>query len=234
MGKLEKKNKTVTAVVEKKVLTPTVVPNSDDILQRVKKDLDASDLGDFCRLRASIGLVTYRDMNAYGDWESRLVQMFPNRSTRTLRRHMQEARRFLSAVGVKPQDAFNMMLEMNEDDVRKFVAAQADGKKALPEKGVAKQIALANKFTNAVVSYSSGEKPEVEPPKPKRLTKEEEDSARRDFALSVSRRVREWSEDRKTIRTLETDTLETILSELTLSVQVIKGEIREREANGVK
>ena len=215
-------------------VTPTVEPNSDDILKQVRADLDSADLGDFCRLRAAIGLVNFRELNAHGDWEKRVFEMFPNRAPRTIRRHMQNGRKFLAQVGVEAGDAYRKLVSMGADEVRGFIAAKAAGGKQLPERGVPKKLAAENRFTNAVVCFAAGERPGEAPAKPKRLTKEEEDLARREFALAVSRRVREWSGDVRPLRTLDTETLETIMSELTLSLNVVKGELREREANKVK
>lgn len=239
MKETNKKTNTVAAaraLVKKdaEVLTPVVEASDNDILSQVKSDMQAADLGDFCRLRAGLGLENFRELNAAGNWEERMMQMFPERTPRTLRRYMSNGRKFLDAVGVDAKTAYEKLMTLSADDVRGLIAARSEGAKALPEKGVAKQIAIANRITNAVAAYSAGEKPAAAEAKPKAISKQDEINARNLFALGLSRKVRDWGEDAKLVRTMATETLETVQAELTLVVGILKAELRSREANGVK
>lgn len=225
--------KAVTALAEGRnavPATPEIMMDNKSLLRQVGDDMANAELGDFCRLRAGVGLLRFREMNPHGEWMAEMAAAFPNRSPRTLQRYMQQASKFIGQLGVGAEAVHSKMMALDVETLRAQIAAPESERKLLPERGVAKSAAIENKITNAVVAYSAGEKPE--PPKPVhvKISKEEEMQTRVDYAMGLATKVQIWTSDARTIRTLPTETLESVRAIIVLAVDSLKNELRSREA----
>ncbi len=223
----------VTALAEAKkaeVVTPEVMLDGKNLLKQVGEDMASAELGDFCRLRAGVGLLRFREMNPHGEWMNEMAAAFPNRSYRTLSRYMQQASKFIGQLGVGADAVHQKMMALDVDTLRAQICAPASERKLLPERGVAKAAALDNKITNAVVAYSAGEKVEAPKPQHVKISKEEEMQTRVAYAAALAAKLQMWIGDSRTIRTLPTEPLESMRAVLVLVTDALKNELRTREA----
>lgn len=83
----------------------------------IGEDLNRAEVGRFCMLRAGVGLLCYKGMSEFGEWEARLMELCPGKSPRTLQNYMKIARDCLTERGISPELAWN--------ELRKFDAASA-------------------------------------------------------------------------------------------------------------
>ena len=239
-----KKNDTVAAaqaLVKKpsvEVVTPDVMMDDAGMVRQIREDMANAELGDFCRLRAGVGLVNFRELNAHGQWMGEMMKAFPGKSARTLQRYMQNAGKWLAMVGVETGRAYEKLMSINVEDLKKTIALPPSERKALPERpcsGVSKAVAADNRIVNAIVSYAAGDEPTAdEPKKPARISREEERETMRQYAVSLGVKVRDWAEGGRNVKTMDTETLELVQADLTLVVSQIKAELRQRDSNGVK
>lgn len=218
------------------VVTPEVMPDDKRLAQQVAEDIGNAELGAFCRVRAGVGLCNIRELNAHGAWETRMRELFPGKTDRTLRRYMQDGRKFCAAVDMDAQHVYEKMMAVDVKRLQQLAAQPADKRKALPVRGVARDEAAGNRVMNALVLLASGEKPEADKPKDKAkaLTMAEKAEAWRDYTTTLAGKLREWGDNALTWKALETDDLERFRSELVLVIGQIKDELRSREENGVK
>ena len=239
-----KKNDTVAAaqaLVKKpsvEVVTPDVMMDDAGMVRQIREDMANAELGDFCRLRAGVGVVNFRELNAHGQWMGEMMKAFPGKSARTLQRYMQNAGKWLAMVGAETGRAYEKLMSINVEDLKKTIALPPSERKALPERpcsGVSKAVAADNRIVNAIVSYAAGDEPTAdEPKKPARISKEEERETMRQYAVSLGVKVRDWAEGGRNVKTMDTETLELVQADLTLVVSQIKAELRQRDSNGVK
>ncbi len=237
MKKQDKKNDNrKNAVVAKnaEVVTPEVMPNDAEMAAQIAEDMRNAELGAFCRVRAGVGLCNFRELNAHGEWEKRMLALFPSKSDRTLRRYMQEGRKFCERVELDAGRVYDKMMAVDVKRLQAMAALPAAERKALPVRGVAKDEAAANRVMNALVLMAAGEKPVVEKPKAKALTAAEKAEAWRDYTAKLADSLREWGENQMTWKALETDDLEQFRAGLVLVAGCIKEELRKREENKVR
>jgi hypothetical protein len=221
-------------VVPVEVVTPEVMPNDAQIAAQIAEDIRNAELGAFCRVRAGVGLCNFRDMNAHGMWEARMIEMFPGKSRSTLFRYMQQGRKFCEQVSLDAGRVYDKMMRVDVKALQAQAALPADQRKALPVRGVAKSEAEGNRVMNALVLMAAGERPEAEKPKAKPLTASEKAAAWRDYTASLGEKLRDWGDNPLTWKALETDDLEKFRAELVLVVGLVKDELRSREENAVK
>ena len=238
-----KKNDTVAAaqaLVKKpsvEVVTPDVMMDDAGMVRQIREDMANAELGDFCRLRAGVGLVNFRELNAHGQWMGEMMKAFPGKSARTLQRYMQNAGKWLAMVGAETGLAYEKLMSINVEDLKKTIALPPSERKALPERpcsGVSKSVAAENRIVNAIISYAAGDEMPVPEKKPARISKEEERETMRQYAVSLGVKVRDWAEGGRNVKTMDTETLELVQADLTLVVSQIKAELRQRDSNGVK
>lgn len=89
----------------------------DSMKAIIGEDLNRAEVGRFCMLRAGVGLLCFKGMSEYGEWESRLMELCPGKSPRTLQGYMKIAKDCLTVRGISPERAW--------DELRKFDAASA-------------------------------------------------------------------------------------------------------------
>ena len=213
--KIKKQAKTESReVAPVEVVTPDVMPTDAQIASQIAEDIRNAELGAFCRVRAGVGLCNFRDMNAHGMWEARMIEMFPSKSRRTLFRYMQQGRKFCEQVSLDAGKVYDRMMRVDVKALQEMAAIPAEQRKALPVRGVAKA--------------------EAEKPKAKPLTASEKAAAWRDYTASLGEKLRDWGDNPLTWKALETDDLEKFRAELVLVVGLVKDELRSREENAVK
>lgn len=233
MKKQDKKNAVVVAT-KPEVVTPTVEKSDREIVQQINKDMVLGDLGEFCRKRAGVGLCAIRAFHNHGEWEKRLMELFPSKSLRTLRRYVNAGDEVCKRFDASPHKVYDLLLHMDTERIRQQAEIDLDKRKLLPVRGVSKDEALSNRLFNYVVAITAGEKEQAPTPKAPKLTPEQEAAERRGKVEGYANALRNWSGDRKTLRLLEADALETFAAELTLVVNVIRKELREREQHQAK
>jgi len=86
----------------------------DGIMQQVHADIGNAELGRFFALRAGVGLVATREYMPHGDWGAEIARAFPNRSERTIRRYMSEARDFLAERKLLASDVWHKMVSIDQ------------------------------------------------------------------------------------------------------------------------
>lgn len=224
----------VVPAAKAEVVTPDVMPDDKSMAAQIAEDIRNAELGAFCRVRAGVGLCNFRDMNAHGMWEARMLEMFPTKSRATLFRYMQQGRKFCEQVSLDAGKVYDRMMRVDVAALQKMAALPAEQRKALPVRGVAKAEAEGNRVMNALVLMAAGERPEAEKPKAKPLTASEKAAAWRDYTASLGEKLREWGDNPLTWKALETDDLEKFRAELVLVVGLLKDELRSREENAVK
>ena len=97
-------------VVTPEVVNPVVMPDDKNLAAQITEDINNAELGAFCRVRAGVGLCNIRELNAHGEWEKRLLALFPNRSKATLYRYMQDGRKFCSKVDLDAGRVYEKMI----------------------------------------------------------------------------------------------------------------------------
>ena len=220
--------------VTPEVVNPVVMPDDKNLAAQVAEDIANAELGAFCRVRAGVGLCNIRELNAHGEWEKRLLALFPNRSKATLYRYMQDGRKFCNKVELDAGRVYEKMMAVDVKRLQQMASLPAEERKELPVRGVAKDTAAGNRVMNALVLLAAGDKPTQEKPKAKALTAAEKAEAWRDYTASLAEKLRDWGDNKLTWKALESDDLERFRSALVLLTGLIKDELSDREKNGVK
>lgn len=113
-----KQKKQETAVAKVAQVTALAAADIPTMVDSVASDLTQAGIGTFCMLRAGVGLTCIKQLCDHATWEPRMMELFPNRSPRTLQRYMSQAREFMDAQGVTPEQAWG--------ELSKFDATQVD------------------------------------------------------------------------------------------------------------
>ncbi len=107
-------------------LVPQVEPADMDAMRSIiAEDLNRAEVGQFSMLRAGVGLLCYRAMSGHGEWEGRLMELCPGKSPRTLQLYMQQARQFVDAHGISPEQAWPELSRIDAAQVGKLLAGGA-------------------------------------------------------------------------------------------------------------
>jgi hypothetical protein len=124
---MKQKKEVTTAVVMASaagsMLAATDIPSMVD---SVSSDLTRVGIGTFCMLRAGVGLTCIKQLNDYGEWESRMMELFPNRSLRTLQRYMEQAGEFMDAHGVSPEQAWAELIKIDATQLDSLAIAPTE------------------------------------------------------------------------------------------------------------
>jgi hypothetical protein len=88
----------------------------------IADDLNRAEVGQFSMLRAGVGLLCYRALSGHGEWESRLMELCPGKSPRTLQLYMQQARQFADAHGITPEQAWPELSRIDASQVGLLLA----------------------------------------------------------------------------------------------------------------
>ncbi len=113
-----KQKKQETAVATVAQVTALAAADIPTMVDSVAADLTQAGIGTFCMLRAGVGLTCIKQLSEHATWEARMMELFPNRSPRTLQRYMSQARDFMDAQGVTPEQAW---AELSKFDATKVV-----------------------------------------------------------------------------------------------------------------
>lgn len=224
----------VAAAEKAEAVEAELMPSDSELVQQINRDMTFSELGEFCRKRAGVGLCAIRAFHAHGEWENRLMELFPGKSLRTLRRYVSAGDEVCRRFDAAPDRIYELLARMDTERIRQQAEIDQDRRKLLPVRGVPKAVALENRLFNYVVAITAGEKAEPPAHKATKTTPEQEAAERRANVEGYANSLRNWSSDRKALRLLEADALEAFAAELTLVVNVIRKELRERETHHSK
>jgi len=125
------KNKATKPAPENSEAIASANCRAEGIAQNVRADMQAAEAGMFHALRAGVGLLRIKELSEYGSWEQRMLELFPDKSARSLRRYMQVGGRFLEAKGLKAGSAWDKMSSVRTDRLLADPDGKAD-KKADP------------------------------------------------------------------------------------------------------
>lgn len=219
------KNKTTTAVAK---VTPEDMAEISNILDLVNMDIGNAQIGKVFALRAGVGLIIVKDMCLHGEWKDILPKAMPHRSPRTLRGYQKDAKDWLEQKGLKATDVWNGLYDFNP-----AVLTQENGRLMLPKGGSKDSVPEAAKQLAEYLNEKSEEK-EAEKgnnggddPKPKKLSrKQRRESAAGDMTLAVVKVNAAINNSDWTL--VDTETLDTVASSLTVVAAQIKEELKKR------
>jgi hypothetical protein len=124
---MKQKKEVTTAVVMASaagsMLAATDIPSMVD---SVASDLTQAGIGTFCMLRAGVGLTCIKQLSDHSTWEARMMELFPNRSPRTLQRYMAQARDFMDTQGVTPEQAWAELSKYDATQVMNLMIASPE------------------------------------------------------------------------------------------------------------
>ena len=235
------KNETTKAVAVKKDALPI---DAAAMRTMIGEDLNRAEVGMFAMLRAGVGLLCYKGMSEFGEWEARLLELCPNKSTRTLQTYMQRAREFCEANGVDAESAYAELAKIDASNVSNLVLSApteqrqigsgnsgSEKKNGGKEKSKAPPVpeASAQTFSQMLIDFiqqrQRGKAKEKTPLKP--LTKKE----KVDAAVAESNRIvnstADWIAD-GTWALLPNEELESVAAGMRAAADKIKEECRKR------
>lgn len=175
---------------------------ANSILGQVRQDIDNAELGRFFALRAGVGLIVVKELCAHGEFMGEALRMIPNRTPRTLRRYMDEARGFLDAKALMAHDAW---LPLSQVGSRSGRLLGPGGGEDLPQPASDLADWLAAK---------DAEKKQKEQAAPRPLSSAEKRKAAADLWTGIAGRVTDEGIARQTWQILDQETLETCASAL--------------------
>jgi len=114
---------------------PLVAEDIPAMADMVATDLTQAGIGSFYILRAGVGLTCFKQLCDHSNWEARMMELFPNRSVRTLQRYMKDANEFMETYDVAPEAAWAVLSKFDAQQV----AALANGR-AIAAPGGPRQI----------------------------------------------------------------------------------------------
>lgn len=234
-----------TGVVCAAVATAT---DRDEMRNIIASDLDRAEVGMFSMLRAGVGLLCFKAMSDHGEWESRLMELCPGKSPRTLQTYMKQARDFADSRGITPEQAWPELSKIDAEKVRDLILDAGPDVKQLgtgaePEaaptakrgRGKAKDPAhtdgIDQTFSQMLIDFiqqrkSKGKSKDAPPPRP--LTKREKIDAAIAEANRIINVTADWIAD-GTWALLPDDELESTMAGLRASSDKITQEFRNRK-----
>ena len=121
-----KQTKQETAVAKVAQVTALAAADIPTMVDSVAADLTQAGIGTFCMLRAGVGLTCIKQLCDHATWEPRMMELFPNRSPRTLQRYMSQARDFMDAQGVTPEQAWGELSKFDATQVVNLMIASPE------------------------------------------------------------------------------------------------------------
>ena len=238
----QSKNDAVATVNGSAPLAVTDVPN---MIQQINDDMSGAEVGMFKMLRAGIGLTAIKGMNAHGEWEQRMMELFPNKSPRTLQTYMQRAKPFLAEHKVSAEQAWAELSKLNAEQAVGMLLSSAqpkqigEGEEAGARKRGKKDEAKPDvtvggqPVTEMLMDFIQQRKKEKSPTPAKPLTKAERIKAAAAEAERVRGLVSDYIDD-ATYTLLSLEDLELAKSDLMSASGKLNAEIKAREAKGQK
>ncbi len=230
------------------VAVPMAISEDVDAMRRViAEDLDRAEVGMFSMLRAGVGLLCYKGMSPFGEWESRLMELCPGKATRTLQMYMQRAREFTESHGITPEQAWPELSKIDATQVGSLMLAapqalqigegerpsgHVDAKRGRKAKAEAAPAAGAPTFAQMLMDFiqqrRAGKPKAAEPAKP--LTKREKVEAAICEANRVVNLAADWVAD-GTWALLPDEELESTMAGLRAASDKLREEYRKRSKN---
>lgn len=225
------------------VAVPMAISEDVDAMRRViAEDLDRAEVGMFSMLRAGVGLLCYKGMSPFGEWESRLMELCPGKATRTLQMYMQRAREFTESHGITPEQAWPELSKIDATQVGNLMLAAPQtlqigagdepphaAKRGRKTKAGEAEIAPMPTFSQMLLDFiqqrkAARPKPS-EPAKP--LTKKEKVEAAISEANRVVNVTADWIAD-GTWALLPDEELESTMAGLRAAADKIRAEFKNR------
>lgn len=242
---MKKQTKEVTkALATVNQETGLALPDMSNMVQQINDDMRGAEVGLFKTIRAGIGLTAIKAMNEWGAWEQRMMELFPNKSARTLQIYMQRAKPFLADTMLTAEQAWADLSKMDLDQAVGLVLA-ANTPKQLgagePEKPAGKKgkkasgdsdkpgASVSKSIAEQLVDFVQKQKKEKDKTPPKPLTKAEKIKAATDNAERVRHMVSDWIDDADYTLIPLAD-LELAKSDLMSAAGKLGDEIKSREA----
>ena len=212
-------------------LTPETRAKVEGILAQINRDIGNAELGRFFALRAGCGLIVVKELCEHGEWGSEMVRMIPNRSPRTLRNYMNNARDFLENKELMARDVWDKLLGVGQLEQTAGRLLLGDGKK--PDE---KTVSKIPKEVLAMAEYIRGEPAGEKPPrpaasegaKPGKTSKAERVKAARDFWHPAASRIQKAGITDRLWELLDDDELESVQSAFMSVALAMRAELKTR------
>jgi hypothetical protein len=214
-------------------ITKFEIPNEAvSILAVVASDLEQSDVGQFHRMRACIGLAAIREMCPHGDWTAAVTDVMPQRHPRTIRRYIAEANTCLERKGMSAAQAWQQLRHYDADGIAALVSKNSlmlgAGEDTPDDSDIPAAVAgVAEYLNNKLGNRRSGAEAGAEPRQRKLTKTQRKDAAHAALAIAISKAQSAMINDDWLM--LDTETLEAINSSYIVLVSQIKKELRRRE-----
>jgi hypothetical protein len=208
----------------------------------IEGDLNRAEVGMFSMLRAGVGLLCFKGMAEHGEWEARLMELCPGKSTRTLQTYMQRAREFTDAHGITPEQAWPELSKIDAAQVGSLMLAAPEALQIgapVPEpakrgrgkaKGAAEAAPALPCFSQILLDFIQQRKAarpkSSEPPKP--LTKKEKVQTAIDEANRIVNMTADWVADGHW-SLLPDDELESTMAGLRAAADKMRDEFKSRQ-----
>lgn len=234
-----------TAVTKANQANALAAADIPTMVDSVAADLTQAGIGTFCMLRAGVGLTCIKQLCDHATWEPRMMELFPNRSPRTLQRYMSQAREFMDAQGVTPEQAWAELSKFDATQVATLMISAPTplalgsgepaeeppakkGRKAKSEPAPSPD-ASAQTFSQMLIDFiqqrKRGKTKDTTPPKP--LTKKEKVEAAIAEANRVVNVTADWLAD-GTWALLPDEELESTMAGLRAAADKIRVEFKNR------
>lgn len=239
------KNEAKSAAQEEAVAR-VLSSNWDEMRTIISDDLNRAEVGMFSMLRAGVGLLCFKGMAEHGEWEARLMELCPGKSTRTLQTYMQRAREFTDSHGITPEMAWPELSKIDASQVCNLILAAPEtlqigagpepaeapakrGRKSKAEPAPAPAPAMPS-FSQMLLDFIQQRKAArpkaTEPAKP--LTKREKVEAAIAEANRIVNMTADWIAD-GTWALLPDEELESTMSGLRAAADKIRDEFKSRK-----
>lgn len=213
-------------------LTPEARAKVEGILAQVNQDIGHAELGRFFALRAGCGLIVVKELCEHGEWGEEMVRMVPNRSPRTLRLYMGNARDFLETKALLARDVWDKLLSVGQLEgaagrLLLGVGGEDGGKSA--EKEIMRMPAEVHAMADYIRDELRTAKPsKPAPPAPKKLSKADRVKAARDFWHPAASRIQKAGITDRLWELLPDDELEDVAAAISSVASAMRQEIKRR------
>jgi len=221
------KKKTTTAVTK---ITPDELNEVNNILDMVNMDIGNAQVGRVFALRAGVGLLIVKDMCLRGEWQTIIPNALPHRAPRTIRGYMKDAKKYLDSKGLKASNVWQGLSEFNpamlaqSDTGALMLKCGVDDTGDVPEAAV-KLTDYINELNEEKETRKGANDADKEKKKKTLSKAQKRDAAAADLALAIGKVSTALNGDWMLV---DTETLDTVASSLTVAAATIKEELKKR------
>jgi len=189
----------------------------DGVLGMVRQDIRNAEIGRFFAMRAGVGLIVVKELCDHGEWGQEMIRMIPDRSPRTLRKYMAEARDFLDSKAIMARDIWDKLASVGSSALGAAAAGLllGDGSERTandPAVEVPDEVRAMADYLREDAALASQAK--AQPQAPRALSAGEKRKAASDLWQALAGRVTDEGIARQTWQILDAETLETVASAL--------------------